>query len=388
MLRDGGAAVKTVLRAIVRGDPTEHVVPFVAAATWSLALSAAASSGLATQRSLVFVIGPLVLLATLHARTGGYLHAPGQLVTFALPIDPRLRFAVARGRHLRALAWSIAWGIAAVAVAVPALGRRDPVHAGPVLDWVALGVLAACIEPFAAALGSFLGRRLPADHPGTQLQRSLGGGWTLPEAVVHLYAPALGLGLAVLLAMPVQLAVDLALDGMPVSRGLLIACAAAGCTALALGAVAPRLFARGAFESIPWLAEATRTLAGPPVPEPAPRWIVRLRDPMLRLLLLQHQRLTPLPRLRMWALLGVAIVFAVRGKPLAVAHLGVLVALVALWLVPALALVRAGPRRQRALAALPVVPRRPVAALLLALPPVVAIVVALVGTGFLPGGAP
>jgi hypothetical protein len=380
--------VDVVLRAIVRGDPTEHVVPAVAAATWSLALTAVAASGLATQRGLVFVMGPLVLLATLHARTGGYLHAPGHLFTFALPIDPRARFVAARARHLRALAVSIAWGVVAIAVAVPALGRRDLVHAGLVLDWLALGAFAACIEPFAAATAAFLGRRLPAEHPGTQMQKSLGGGWTLPEAVVHLYAPALGLGLAIVLALPVQLATDLSIDGGAPGRGLLIACAAAGGLAVALGVVAPALYRGGVFESIPWLAEATRTLAGPPVPEPAPGWIVRLRDPRLRLALLQHQRLTPLPRLRLWALLGVAIGFAVRGKPLAVAHMGVLLGLVALWIVPALALVRQRERARRALGAMPVSSRRGVATALLVAPAVVAIAIAVVGSGSVAGGAP
>ena len=194
--------VTRVLRAIVRADPTEHVLPAIAAATWSLALSAAAPSGLATQRGLVFVIGPLVLLATLHARTGGYLHAPGHLRTFALPIDPRDRFEVARTRHLAALAMTIAWGIVAVTVAAPALGQRGAVHFGLVLDWLALAVFSAWVEPFAAAIASYFGRRLGPQHPGTDVLRSLGGGWTLPEAVVHLYAPALGLGLATALAMP------------------------------------------------------------------------------------------------------------------------------------------------------------------------------------------
>ena len=277
-------------------------------------------------------------------------------------------------------------GIVAVAVAAPALGQRDALHFGLVLDWLALGVLAACVEPFAAAIGSFFGRRLPPDHPGTAAQRSLGGGWTLPEAVVHLYAPALGLGLAAALAMPVQLAVDLAIDGAAVGRGLVTTCAGALAIGLVLAVAARPVFARGAFESIPWLAEATRTLAGPPVPEPAPGSIVRLRDPVLRLLVLQHQRLTPLPRLRLSLLVGVAIAFAVRGKPLAVAHFGVLFALVALWLVPALAIVREGARRRRALAALPVVPRRPLAAVLLAVPPVLAIAIVVVATTI--GGRP
>ena len=43
--------------------------------------------------------------------------------------------------------------------------------------------------------------------------RALGGGWTIPEAVVHLYAPALGVGLVALLAMPGQLWLDRRVDG-------------------------------------------------------------------------------------------------------------------------------------------------------------------------------
>ena len=107
---------------------------------------------------------------------------------------------------------------------------------------------------------------------------------------------------------------------------------------------------------------------------------------MLRLVLLQHQRLTPLPRLRLLALFGVAIGFAVRGKPLAVAHIGVLLGLVALWVVPALALVRQRERARRALGAMPVTSRRGVATALLLAPAVVAIAIAVVGSGA--GGVP
>ena len=96
---------------------------------------------------------------------------------------------------------------------------------------------------------------------------------------MHLYAPALGLGLATLLAMPGQLALALLAAGQAFAwlhAGLLLApLAIAGLVRVA----APRVYGLGFFEAVAWLAEATRSLAGPPAPPPRPAWVGRLRSP-------------------------------------------------------------------------------------------------------------
>jgi hypothetical protein len=96
---------------------------------------------------------------------------------------------------------------------------------------------------------------------------------------VHLYAPALGLGLAALLAMPGQLGLALLAEGQRFAglhAGLL------GVPLVIAGAVrvaAPRVYTLGFFEAVAWLAEATRSLAGPPEPPPRPAWVARVASP-------------------------------------------------------------------------------------------------------------
>ena len=76
---------------------------------------------------------------------------------------------------------------------------------------------------------------------------------------MHLYAPALGLGLAVLLAMPGQLGLAAAQTQGPraAHAGLLLAPLV---VALAVRWAAPRSYAGGFFAAVAWLAEAMRSL--------------------------------------------------------------------------------------------------------------------------------
>src|SRR5690606_35493405 len=114
-----------------------------------------------------------------------------------------------------------------------------------------------------------------------------------------------GVGLAALLAMPGQLWLDELVDGSDAApRGLLAVALGAWGLGAALGGLAGRLYARGMFGAVPWVQEATRTLAGPPVPDEVPRWLLRGRDPLRRLVIRQFWRSTPVPGLRLWALLG------------------------------------------------------------------------------------
>jgi hypothetical protein len=228
-----------------------------------------------------------------------------------------------------------------------------PQRVGLLFDFVWLVTIAAVLEPAVPAISAYLGRRVPQQSTAGRLQVGLGGGWTIPEAVVHLYAPAAGIGLAAALAMPGQLLADRIADGhtwAPSWTGVAAACLG---VALVGRVAAPRLYAVGLFGSVPWVVEATRTLAGPPIPDDAPRWLGLVRDPALRLWLLQLWRVTPVPTLRLVALLGWAA-YVAGAAAVDVPRLAVLGALCALWLVPAGAVARLRPGRARVFAPLPV----------------------------------
>lgn len=325
-------------------------LPLVASSIAAALVGGAGARGADAQRGVAFVVGPALLLVTLHARSGGYLHDDGLAATLPLPVAPRRRFAAAHRVHLVGLGWQALLGALAMAVAA-----RDTTAAlGLVASFLALVGCAALVEPVSAGASAWLGRRVPAESLGGQLQRTLGGGWTLPEAVVHLWAPALALGLAAALAMPMQLAIDRLFDGLAVSQGHAGACAAAFAIALGLRLAAPMLYAGGVFEAVPWLRQAIRTLAGPPTPADAPRWIAWVRDPVLRLTILQHQRLTPVPMLRLVVLLVAAGIVTFADATPGPAQLGAVIGTAALWLLPAAALRRHREAKRRLLSAMPV----------------------------------
>ena len=293
--------------------PHAWVAPALAGAGWSLAL--AGSDDLATQRSLVFLGGPLVLLAGLHARLGDYLHGRGRERLAVLPVPATRHFAAGLAMHRRGFVVAAVCGSLGVVLGAYA-ATADPVRAALLAgDFLWLCVLAILIEPAIPALAAHAGRRFPDEHPIRQAQAQLGGGWTSPEAAVHLYAPALGLGLAALLAMPGQLGLARLADGQAL-RGLHVALFAAPVVvAIAVRVAAPRVYAGGFFEAVAWLAEATRSLAGPPEPPPRPAWVARLADPATRLLVTQWLRLTSVPLLRLAALLGWGGYLLARGAP-------------------------------------------------------------------------
>lgn len=342
------------LRRWDRGHWADWVVPAVVASLWALLLAGSSDAGIATRRGLVFVGGPVLLLAGLHARITGYLHAPSRAQLLVLPLRPTEHFAAARARHLRGLAETLALGSAAVlAGLVPGSGWAGSLHL--VLDWAALAVIAGLLEPMIPAASAALGRRFPEDTWLGELQRRASGGWTLPETAVHLYAPAGGIGLAAAAAMPLQLAFDLSADGKTVPGGLW----GVGLAAVLLAAVAfvaaPRVYALGVFEAVPFVAEATRTLAGPPIPEPTPGPIARLRDPVLRLLVLGFWRETPAPTFRLLSVAGATALVALSETP-GPAHVAVWLATAVLWVVPATTLARSRPLRARLLSTLPLPP--------------------------------
>ncbi|MEM6294826.1 MAG: hypothetical protein AAGA54_26375 [Myxococcota bacterium] len=344
------------LRAWDRAHWADWVVPAVAASLWGLLLASSADASLATRRGLVFVGGPVLLLAGLHARITGYLHAPSRAQLLVLPLTPAAHFAAARARHVRGLALTLALGTTAVVLGVLPSSASGTIAAGLVLDWVVLAVLAALLEPMIPAVSAAWGRRFPEGSWGADMQQRAGGGWTLPETVVHLYAPAGGIGVAAAVAMPLQLAIDLtidgAIDGGAAPSGLWGFGAAAVVLGLIAWVAAPKVYARGVFEAVPFVAEATRTLAGPPIPESTPAAIARLRDPVLRLLVLSFWRETPAPTVRLLAVLAATALVGFAGE-LGAAHVAVWVAACLVWCVPATTLSRSRPQRARMLSTLP-----------------------------------
>lgn len=333
MLRPAMPPIVSTLR---RFDPHGFelwLVPALAAAVGCATLSSAGAD-LVLLRGLVFVGGPLLLLAGLHPRLEGYLHARARQSLLPLPIDPGRHWAAARRPHVAGLAWTGLLGVAAVIGAGVGAGLSGA-HVGNLagdLAWPWL--LAVGLEPVVPAASAWLGRRFGEDRPERRWQRALGGGWTIPEAVVHLYAPALGVGLVALLAMPGQLWLDRRVDGLPappVLGGLALA-------GLVVAVVVPRaarhVYGRGLFGAVPWVHEAVRTLAGPPVPDAVPRWLLLGKGPLRHLVLRQLWRSTPVPGLRLWALLLGAAWIGLAARP-SVSAAAIVVALAAGWLVPA-----------------------------------------------------
>ncbi len=336
-------------------------MPAIVAIAWAAVLAGSTGESLLAQRGVVFIGGPVVLLAGLHARLNDYLHARARVHLLPLPFAADQHWRAARAGHRRGLVRDGLIGLLALTLAtlsspggaVP-LPVRLPWLAGDYLWFLLCALLVEPLIPAAAAWG---GRRFPEDHWVANLQRQLGGGWTTPEAVVHLYAPAVGLGLAALLAMPGQLSfarlqAGAALEG--VHLGLTLGPLA---LALALRLLAPPLYRRGLWRAVPRIQEAIRTLAGPPEPAPAPAWselLARLGGPHTRLAALQLARLGgPAPALRLAALLLWTGYLALRQDPLDLLGLSLAGALAAAWIAAGQGQRRERARNKRLLAHLP-----------------------------------
>ncbi len=366
---------------------TAWVAVVLVAAGWSAVMGAAVNESMESQRTLTFTGGPLLLVAGIHARMSDFLHAPQRSRLLPLPLPPVIHWRDAIRHHRVGLlgtwvAGAIALGSLSFAVVAP-----PPEHyanvAKLVLDWTWLCALAMGVEPLFAGLAAYLGRRFPEGHAGQGIQHSAGGGWTQNEAVVHLYAPALAIGTAAALAMPGQL-VFMGWDTygeLPAVAGL------AAIVPLGLSLVLPRvgrnLYVSGVWEAVPWLTEATRTLAGPALPEPTPSWVASLKNPVRRVLVLQLLRATPMPMFRLvapllWA--GAVLFWQIPlGAPVVAVGLG----LAALWIMPLRILTRQRLARARTFVALPLPePQRrgrdPLAPVLAALPLALALGLALV----------
>lgn len=324
--------------------PASYLVPAFTAALWWAVMTMVADQGAATQRSLVFLGGPLVLLFGLHARLFAFLHAPDRIRWLPLPIAEARHWQAGIRAHLPSFT------LAAVLAAAALYLASD---ASLVVEFCWFALIAGLLEPVASALAAMFGRRFPEHSPARDIQRSLGGGWTTPEAVVHLYAPALALGLAVLLAMPGQLSWERWIDGHSLGPTQLAISVVPLLIAGALRLAAPALYRAGVWEAVPWLTEATRTLAGPPQPEPTPGWVRRVPDAWARLLIVQFLRMTPLPYLRLAILIGLAVHAALAAQAPGGPGIALSFAAVGLWIVPAGAVARTQSARARLAGALP-----------------------------------
>lgn len=348
------AAMLPEASTLRRFDPVGYalwLVPALAAAVGCAVLSSAGAD-LVLLRGLVFVGAPLLLLAGLHPRLEGYLHARARHTLLPLPLPPALTWVAARGPHRAGLGWTGLLGAAAVAGGALGAGLGGIATANLVGDLAWPWLVAVGLEPVVPAAGAWLGRRFEDGRPERRLQEALGGGWTIPEAVVHLYAPALGVGLGALLAMPGQLWLDRTVDGLPTPPALGALALGGPLVAAGLGRAAVWAYARGMFGAVPWVQEAVRTLAGPPVPDAVPRWLLVGRDPMRHLVLRQLWRATPVPGLRLGALVGGAAWIGLAATP-SVPAAAMVVALCAVWLVPCARLRALAAARARLAAPLP-----------------------------------
>ncbi len=268
------------------------------AVSWAVLRHERASVSLNEAQTFDLVFGVLMLAVGVHARNFPFQHATSVLQSASLPLPRALMWRRAV-RHQR-LVLSVHYAIGLFAVCTwGALQHSEILLAA--LDWTCMCCAAAVVEPWVSGAAARWGRRFPERHPIAELQRSIGGGWTRPEAVVHLYAGAGALALTAAVAMPLQL---MMLASM--TRAVPSPSWEPFTVALAPLALLPmmnwwgqRWYEGAAFESTPWLHEATRTLAGPPTPDRAPAWIRWIPDPARRMQMRQFCRTVSLPSLRL-----------------------------------------------------------------------------------------
>ncbi len=378
--RDANQRRTRALRSLGRGGSARGALATAAiAAIWAFVLADAAGGSGKSLHTISFAGAPFLLLAGLHSRSAAYMHSPGRLALLPAPVQAQEHWRLASAQHRRALLWVPVLGIAAILIGV-ARQSAWMVTLSLVISLLWVLLMAALIEPLIAGVSAWLGRRLPIESSGRELQRTLAAGWTAPEAAVHLYAPALGIALAVALAMPLQLALEIqGMTGAALPFAIVPLAIAIG-----LRLVALRLYSVGIWEAVPRIHEISRTLAGAPHPSPRASW-TRVLPGLLRLDLLQLQRLGALLWIRLVAILGVTI-WIVRANIRSAPLLALAAVTVALWLSPFHALHRQRQLRARLLAALPIgaLARRgapsPLIVLLGALPPLLLVLAILLST--------
>ena len=334
-------------------DPVEADAFAVALLTASLGtamLVELASSPLRTQRGFVFVAGSLLLLTGLQARFHAFLHTGARIRTAPLPVSAQQHFRAASRRH----AWLLLvyWCMGTLALwgsHVWARGSLD--QAGwLLLDWTWLCLHAWLLEPWFAGASAWLGRR----HTGVDaMLASAGGGWTLPETAVHLYAPALALATAVAVSLPGQLAFARIQELGALDGGHVAALLVPTMSSIAVRISSLRCYGRGMWEAVAFLNEAERTLSGPPRPEAIPTWISWMQNPVRKLFLLEIYRTTTVPMLRLAVLMASGTWIVTTEHAVVPSSVIVAAAAGSLWLLPVLRFTKRSRERALLFGALP-----------------------------------
>ncbi len=293
------------------------LVPLLCAGLLAVWLTQVADQPLMARRGYVFAIGPLFLLAGLHARLHAYLHDPARVNLAPLPVAPKRHWRAGRRTHIVGLVWTGFVGLAGITLGC--LGGQVPTRdlfalAG---DFGLLWIHAFLVEPLIPASCAYLGRRFPEASAVGNSQRYLSGGWSAPEIAVYLYAPALGLALAAALAMPGQLSLAQLDAGKPLAAIHIQLLVIPLVVSLGLRATANIVYTRGFFEAVARLHESIRTLAGPPLARKVPGWLAALGhrfDPPSRAVATLTARLTPAVTLRFLLPIGWAL-WATQTQP-------------------------------------------------------------------------
>lgn len=312
------------------------MAPALFAGMAAVFLATTSDVALLTRRSYIFVGGPLFLLAGLHARLNGFLHATARSQLSPLPVSPKHHWGAGQRLHASGLVQTGILGILGILAGGLAGQMPTPEAFALAGDFTLLWIHACLCEPLIPAACAWLGRRFAPESPLAVAQRQLSGGWSAPEVAIHLYAPALGLALAAALAMPGQLSLAQLDGGTPLAGIHVQLLAIPLALALGLRLLAKHVYARGFFESVAHLHESVRTLAGPPTARPVPGWLLALagrKSAATRVALTLTARLTPALTLRLLLLLGWVIVAALTQLPgIAMAALGT--AATAVWAQP------------------------------------------------------
>lgn len=284
----------------------------IAAVALSAGTLEAAAGSEQSQRMAAAFLGPLLLLAGMHARLEGFVHARARRALLSLPVPATRHWADAqRSRRL-----GLALGLLAGMIALGITAATGELHRPwvTITEFAWLGLFAWILEPLVPAWSAFLGRRFDESSPQGRAQVALGGGWTAPEAVVHLYAPALGVLGATALAMPGQLSIERAFEGLPLQAPHLALGLAPLALALWLRREALERYGAGMFEAVAWLEQAERSLSGEQAARSRP-WIAKLaRDPWARLRLIAVWRRVPGASVRALAAAVLPWAFVVAGR--------------------------------------------------------------------------
>lgn len=294
--------------------PYNWVAPALALTFGGSVLASHASESDQAIRNLLFLGGPLILFSGIHDRICSFIHADERYLLLHNPIESQDHWRQAMQSFSRQLAFIAVAGTATI-VASQFL-HPDP---GDVLqqtiqgliyasEWLWLCLFVGLLEPIGCAFAALAGRRYSGSSWVSEMQHTLSNGWTTPEATIHLYAPAVSLATATLLALPGQLTLARLFTESDIQTRYLSASLTPLIIAIFLRFFwAPHAYYKNVWYAVPWLEEARKSLGDFDQASPVPIWIRQIRDPVFKLIAIQWLRLTPLPHLRLLALLGYSI---------------------------------------------------------------------------------